>query len=125
MEYVILGSKLVLFVSIINVWFFRFSKPTPFRGSNASNMKEEFAAYGLSEAMVYMVGALKILAAIGLLVSIWVPTLAVPSAATMGILMLGAIGMHLKVRDPLSKSLPALIFFLLSLLIWLNGTGML
>jgi hypothetical protein len=125
MEYIILGSKLVLFVSIINVWFFRFSKPTPFRGSNASNMKEEFAAYGLSEAMVYTVGALKILAAIGLLVSIWVPTLAVPAAATMGLLMLGAIGMHLKVRDPLQKSLPAFIFFLLSLLIWLSGTGQL
>lgn len=125
MEYVIIASKLILFVSIINVWFFRFNKPTPYRGSNASSMKEEFAAYGLSEAMVYMVGALKVLAATGLVVSIWYPVLEVPSAATMGLLMLGAIGMHVKVSDPLMKSLPAFVFFILSLLIWLSGTGLL
>ena len=124
MEYAVIISKIVLFVSIINVWFFRFNKPTPYRGSGAVNMKEEFLAYGLSEAMVYMIGGLKVLAAIGLVVSIWVPVLAVPAAATMGLLMLGAIGMHLKVKDPLSRSVPALVFFLLSLLIWLDGTGL-
>lgn len=124
MEYAVIISKVVLFVSIINVWFFRFNKPTPYRGSGAANMKEEFLAYGLSEAMVYMIGGLKVLAAIGLVVSIWVPVLAVPAAATMGLLMLGAIGMHLKVKDPLSRSVPALVFFLLSLLIWLDGTGL-
>lgn len=124
MDYAILASKVIIFLSIINVWFFRFNKPTPYRGSGAVNMKEEFAAYGLSEAMVYMVGGLKILAALGLIASIWLPQLAVPSAATMGLLMLGAIGMHIKVRDPLMRSLPAFIFFLLSLFIWLEGTGL-
>ena len=124
MEYAVIISKVVLFISIINVWFFRFNKPTPYRGAGAVNMKEEFLAYGLSEAMVYMIGGLKVLAAIGLVVSIWVPVLAVPAAATMGLLMLGAIGMHLKVKDPLSRSVPALVFFLLSLLIWLEGTGL-
>ena len=123
MENAVLISKAVLFVSIINVWFFRFNKPTPYRGSGAANMKEEFHAYGLSDAMVYMIGGLKVLAATGLLVSIWVPQLAVPSAATMGLLMLGAVGMHIKVKDPIKKSLPAFLFFLLSLLIWLHGTG--
>lgn len=123
METAVIASKVILFLSIVNVWFFRFNKPTPYRGSGAANMKEEFKAYGLSEAMVYMIGGLKVLAATGLLVSIWVPELAVPSAATMGLLMLGAIAMHIKVKDPVSRSIPAFIFFLLSLFIWLDGTG--
>jgi hypothetical protein len=123
LEYLVLAAKITLFLTIANVWFLRFSRPTPYRGGQAGNMREEFKAYGLSEAMLYMVGALKVLAAIGLLVSIWLPFLAIPSAAAMGFLMAGAIWMHLRIRDPLIKALPALIFFLLSAFIWLEATG--
>ena len=38
-----------------------------YRGGDSSNMIEEFAIYGLSEAFVYIVGAFKILAALGIL----------------------------------------------------------
>lgn len=117
MNYILIGAKVIIFISIINVWFFRFNKKTLFRGGEASSMKAEFAAYGLSETMMYLVGALKVLSALGLLLSIWAPQLAIPAAAIMAILMLGAIFMHFKINDPLSKSLPAFIFLLLSLLI--------
>lgn len=117
MNYILIGAKVIIFISIINVWFFRFNKKTLFRGGDASSMKAEFAAYGLSETMMYLVGALKVLSALGLLISIWAPQLAIPAAAIMAILMLGAIFMHFKISDPLSKSLPAFIFLLLSLLI--------
>lgn len=117
MNYILIGAKVIIFISIINVWFFRFNKKTLFRGGDASSMKAEFAAYGLSETMMYLVGALKVLSALGLLLSIWAPQLAIPAAAIMAILMLGAIFMHFKINDPLSKSLPAFIFLLLSLLI--------
>jgi hypothetical protein len=80
-------------------------------------MKAEFAAYGLSEPMVYLIGALKVLSALSLILSIWIPSLALPAASVMAFLMLGAIFMHFKIKDPLIKSLPAFIFLLLSLLI--------
>ena len=77
-------------------------------------MKEEFKAYGLSDAMMYVVGALKVLFSVLLLASIWSENLAVPAAAGMAILMLGAIIMHFKIGDPIKKSFPALSFLLLS-----------
>lgn len=117
MDYILIAAKVIIFISIINVWFFRFNKKTSYRGGDAASMKAEFASYGLSETMVYLIGSLKVLSAVSLIVSIWVAELAVPAAALMAILMLGAIFMHFKIKDPLMKSLPAFIFLLLSLLI--------
>jgi ABC-type uncharacterized transport system permease subunit len=37
-----------------------------------------------------------------------------PAALLISILMLGALTMHFKVRDPLKKSLPALIILILT-----------
>ena len=72
-----------------------------------------------------MVGTLKVVSAIVLVISIWYPFLAVPASAAMGFLMVGAIWMHLRVRDPLKKSLPAFLLLLLSVFIWLASTGVL
>ncbi|MGY8886418.1 MAG: DoxX family protein [Flavobacteriales bacterium] len=113
-NYLIIVVKAFIFFSIVNVWFFRFGKPTSWRAENANSMKEEFKAYGLSNAMMYVVGALKVLFSVLLLVSIWSENLAVPAAAGMAILMLGAIIMHFKIGDPIKKSFPALSFLLLS-----------
>lgn len=124
MEDFVTASKIILFVSIVNVWFFRANRGTRWRGGNAVSMKEEFKVYGLSETMMYTIGALKVLAAIALIISIWYPVLAIPASAAMGFLMMGAIWMHLKVKDPIKKSLPAFLFLLLSIFIWLYSTGM-
>jgi hypothetical protein len=115
MEYVIILIKVFIFLSIVNVWFFRFNKQTPWRGGQAGNMKEEFKTYGLPESVMYLVGGLKVLAAALLIASIWVPELTLPAAGTMAILMAGAISMHLKVKDPLKRSFPAFAFLVLSL----------
>jgi len=40
-----------------------------------------------------------------------------PAAYGMAVLMLGAIVMHFKVKDPLKKSLPAFTMLLLSLIV--------
>lgn len=115
--YLVSAIKIFIFFSIINVWFFRFGKPTTWRGGDANSMKEEFKTYGLSETMMYLVGGLKVLFATVLVLSIWYANLAVPAASGMAILMLGAIIMHFKVKDPLKKSFPALSFLVLSLVI--------
>lgn len=86
-------------------------------------MKEEFKAYGLSDAMMYLVGGLKVLCAVLLLASIWIGNIAVPAAAGMAILMLGAIIMHLKVKDPIKKSFPAFSFMLLSVVVIIFHLG--
>jgi hypothetical protein len=114
---IIIVIKAFIFLSIINVWFFRFGKPTSWRAENANSMKEEFQAYGLSETMMYLVGGLKVLFAILLLASIWLEILAIPAATGMSILMLGAIIMHFKISDPIKKSLPAFSFLILSVVI--------
>jgi hypothetical protein len=125
MEDLVILSKLVIFAGIVNVWFFRIDKGTQWRGGEAGSMQEEFEVYGLSRAMMVMVGTLKVLSAIALVLSIWFPFLAIPASAAMGFLMIGAIWMHLRVKDPLKKSLPALILLLLSVFIWLYSTGLL
>ena len=124
MEDLVVAAKIILFVSIVNVWFFRANRGTQWRAGEAKSMKEEFKLYGLSETMMYSVGFLKVLSAIGLIGSIWFPVLAIPASAAMGFLMVGAIWMHLKVKDPIKKALPAFVFLLLSVFIWLYSTGL-
>lgn len=113
--YFTVAAKIIIFMSIINVWFIRFNKPTPWRGGDSKSMKEEFETYRLSPAIMYIIGTIKISLAVMLLISIWIKDLSTPAAGAMGIFMLGAIAMHFKADDPSIKSFPALILFLLSI----------
>ncbi|SMG23843.1 DoxX family protein [Arenibacter troitsensis] len=113
--YFIVAAKIIIFISIINVWFIRFNKPTPWRGGNSKSMKEEFETYGLSQIIMYIVGTMKVGLAVLLIISLWINDLSTPAAGAMGIFMLGAIAMHFKADDPNIKSFPALILFLLSI----------
>ena len=108
---------LIIFVPslVLNVWLFRFNKATIYRGGDATNMIEEFAAYGLSESMVYIVGGLKVLAALGLLLGFVYRKSIAPSALLMSVLMVGAIAMHFTVGDAPIKYLPAGLMLLSSL----------
>ena len=117
MSYLIIALKLIVALSLLNVWLIQKDKPTKWRGGNAQNIKEEFKVYGLPEWMCYLVGALKVGAAIALLISIWVFQLAKPSALILAVLLTGSIIMHLKIKDPLYKSFPAFIFLVMSLVI--------
>jgi len=74
-------AQVLIAIGIYNVWLLRAGKATSWRGADATNMKEEFAAFG------------------------------------MAVLMLGAITMHIKVKDPLQRSLPAFTIFVLCAII--------
>ena len=117
MKYIKYILMAVVSFVVINVWFFRFNNPTIYRGGKAANMIEEFAVYGLSETIVYVIGGLKVLAAIGLLIGFVNRKAILPSAALMGTLMLGAVFMHFKVSDEAIKFLPAGLMLLFSLTI--------
>jgi hypothetical protein len=82
-------------------------------------MSEEFVSYGLPQVAVYIVGFLKIASAIGLITGIFQPSLITPSAILLAALMLGALGMHLKIKDPFKKSIPALAMLTLCVAILL------
>lgn len=109
--------KLVVGLSILNVWLINRDKNSQWRGGNATNMEEEFKAYGLSKNMMIIVGTLKCLFAVLLLLSLYLFELELYAALGIAVLMAGAILMHLKINDPLKKSLPAAIFLVLSLII--------
>lgn len=107
--------QIVIALGIFNVWLLRSSRATPYRGKDAPSLKSEFAAYGLPESVYYTVGILKLSAAGALLLGIFIPVLVFPGAVVMSLLMLGALIMHIKVKDPINKSLPASIMLLMSL----------
>ncbi|MGB5694273.1 MAG: DoxX family protein [Polyangiales bacterium] len=110
-------TQIVVALAIVNVWLFRYGRATSWRGGEATNMKEEFAVYGLPHWFMFTVGSLKLLLASLLVVGVWVPELSRPAAIGMGALMAGAVAMHLKVGDPLRKSLPAFTMLVLCALI--------
>ena len=95
-------------LGLLNVWLVRFHRPTEYRGGNAGSMIDEFATYGLPAWFAYVIGALKIGAAFALIAGIWMPYLVLPAAVLVCVLMVGALAMHIKIQDPLKKSLPAL-----------------
>ena len=106
--------QIVIALGIFNVWLLRASKATSYRGKDALSLKSEFAVYGLSEPMYYIVGTLKLSAAVALLLGVAIPSLVLPGAGVMAILMLGAVVMHIKVGDPIKKYVPALTMLLMS-----------
>ena len=114
-EYVKIAAQITIALSIYNVWFFRFNKPTIYRGKNAETMKDEFISYGLPDYFVWLIGFLKVTLATLLLIGIYINSLVFPASIGMAILMVGAIAMHIKVNDDIIKSLPATIFLILSL----------
>ena len=81
-------------------------------------MCEEFAVYGLPRVACLAVGALKIGIALSLLIGIGYPKIAAAASVPLAILMLSAVFFHLKVRDPMTKSIPALVMLALAILIF-------
>ncbi|MBU6374480.1 MAG: DoxX family protein [Bdellovibrionales bacterium] len=110
--------QLIVALGIFNVWFLRSSLATPFRGGEARTLRDEFRAYGLNDSAFYAVGFLKIASASLLVAGLWFPLVTRPAALLLAALMVGALAMHLKVKDAPMKSLPALI--MLSLSLWVS-----
>ncbi len=100
--------QIIVALGLLYVWLIRFNRSTAYRGGQAHSMPEEFAAYGLPGWCVYVVGALKVGGALCLITGIWFHPLVLPAALVIGILMVGALAMHLKIGDPFKKSAPAL-----------------
>jgi len=116
-EYIIIFLKIIVGVSIINVWLIQPNKPSKWRGGDATTITEEFSVYGLSKTFYYIVFAVKVGLAILLLVSIKYDVFSLYSSIGLAALLGGSIAMHLKVKDALFKSFPAFLFMVMNLII--------
>ena len=115
--YGIIALKIIVGISILNVWLLQKNKATKWRGGEAQNISEEFEVYGFSKQFCYVIGFLKVSLALLLLASIQFQVLALVGSLGLAILLLGSILMHFKIKDPLYKSFPAFLFFVMNLLI--------
>ena len=115
--YGIIALKIIVGISILNVWLLQKNKATKWRGGEAQNIFEEFEVYGFSKQFCYVIGFLKVSLAIILFASIHFTELSLIGSLGLSILLLGSIGMHFKIKDPLYKSFPAFLFTLMDLLI--------
>ena len=106
--------QILVGLGLLNVWLLRRQSATAYRGGSAKNLKDEFAAYGLPAPMFYIVGGLKIICGVLLLVGLAYPPVVLPAAAIVAVLMVGAVAMHLKVGDPVTKYVPATLMLAMS-----------
>ena len=113
MNTVVVLAQLVIALSVIIVWVFRFD-----------NIVKEFKQYGLPDLVRNMVGAAKIALATLLVAGIWYPALVLVPALLMAFLMLCAQFAHVKVRNPWHKYVPSLLLLLLSLFVAAAHAGL-
>jgi uncharacterized membrane protein YphA (DoxX/SURF4 family) len=117
MKSLVLVSQTVIALGLLNVWLLRAGKPTSWRGGTARSMKEEFEVYGLPAWFMSLVGFLKVSLALLLIAGLWLPSVTKPAAIGTAILMAGAVAMHIKVKDPPRRSVPALAILALCLIV--------
>tara|TARA_Y100000385_G_C12583107_1_gene421318 strand:- start:20 stop:397 length:378 start_codon:yes stop_codon:yes gene_type:complete len=115
--YIIIALKIIVGISIINVWLIQPNKPSKWRGGDATTIIEEFNVYGLSKTFYKIIFVVKVGLAVLLLVSIKYDLLTLYSSLGLASLLLGSIAMHFKVKDALFKSFPAFLFMVLNLVI--------
>ncbi|WP_034058896.1 DoxX family protein [Lacinutrix jangbogonensis] len=116
-DYIIIVLKVIVSVSILNVWLIQYKKPTKWRGGKANTIFEEFEVYGLSKTFCYVIGFFKVSLALVLLASIQFGYLTLIGSLGLALLLIGSILMHIKVKDELYKSFPAFLFIIMNFII--------
>ncbi|GAB1309664.1 hypothetical protein KH5_23470 [Urechidicola sp. KH5] len=106
MENLIHLGQLIVGISVLFVWTFRFH-----------NVLIEFEEFGLSDLTRNLVGASKIALATLLIAGIWYPSLVLIPAILMGVFMISAQYFHNKNGNPFIKRLPSLVLLILCALI--------
>lgn len=102
MEQLIILVQIVLSVSVVYVWVFRFH-----------NVIEEFKKFGLNDVTRNLVGATKISLATLIFTGIWYSSLVFIPSILMGLFMIGAQYFHFKIKNTFIKHMPSLILLIL------------
>ena len=78
-----------------------------------------YSAYDLRNAWsFYLIGTLKVLTASLILLSIWLKSFEEISILTLIVIMFGSLIMHIKIKDPIKKSVPALAVLTILILLY-------
>lgn len=112
MENLLIIAQLVVAVSVLYVWIFRYDV-----------IIKEFKQFGLSDLTRTFVGASKVALATLLIAGIWFPQLIAIPAAFMGLFMLGAQYFHFTIHNPFVKRMPSLLFLLICAFIVVASLG--
>jgi tellurite resistance protein TehA-like permease len=112
MEHISLLFQVVIAVSVLIVWVFRYH-----------NVITEFQQFGYSDVFRNFVGASKIAISTLLLIGIRYPELTPYAAMGMAAFMLAAQLSHLRVKNPFLQRLPSLVFLLMSIFVALFHFG--
>ena len=99
----------VVSVTVITAWTYNINPDTTFRGGDATNMIEEFEAYGLNQTTMVVVGIFKVSCAIMLLFGLKYRKLILPAAGVMALFMIAAVYFHFSISDPIIPTAPSLL----------------
>ncbi|HDX9610364.1 DoxX family protein [Bacillus toyonensis] len=106
---------ILILINIVKVVLFLFFLMT---GTKiiSGKMADEFKRFGLPSFFNFLTGAFEIVGAIGMLIGIWVPIVALLAGLLLGGTMLAAaLTLIVLARDPFKKAIPALVLFVLSI----------
>ena len=80
----------------------------------ANKMAQEQAAHsGFSVTAYRRIGALEVAGAVGLLVGLWLAPLGVAAGIGLVLMMVGAVVVHVRIKDPIKMAAPAAVLGLL------------
>ena len=86
-------------------------------------MKKEFKRWGL-ESKRKMIAYCQLVGGAGLLLGLESNTVLILSSSFLGVMMLVAIGVRIKIKDNISDILPALAYLVLSVMIIYEASGL-
>ena len=101
-DLIIILAQLIVGISVLYVWIFRFH-----------NVLLEFTSFGLNDLTRNFVGASKTVLATLIIVGIWNENLALISASLMGGFMIAAQYFHFRIKNSFIKRVPSLILLIL------------
>lgn len=108
MENILSVSQIVVGLSVVYVWTFRYD-----------NVVKEFKQFGLNDLTRNLVGTSKIALATLLIAGIWYSSLVQIPSIIMGLFMIVAQYFHFKIKNPFMKHLPSLLLLILCIFLTL------
>ena len=97
----------IIVLSALLVVLFAFAGAIKVLGTKTA--RDNAAHLGLERRLFQLVGVAELAAVAGLLIGLWWPPLRILTAAALCLLILGALGSHLRAKDPVSAMAPAFL----------------
>ncbi|NOU69041.1 DoxX family membrane protein [Paenibacillus sp. LMG 31461] len=80
------------------------------------------STYGYSVGFMYIVGAVELVAGIGLIIGLWHPRITLLSAGVIAMIMASAMLTHIRSHDGMRSSVPLLIFLAMAIFLVIRSS---